>query len=73
METNKSTGMRQLLGRWISVAIILAAIVLGLAVLYHANYYPRTEDAEIFANFICLIFYIFKQIIKAHLGLPYST
>ena len=52
METNKSTGMRQLLGRWISVAIMLAAVVLGLAVLYHANYYPRTEDAEIFANFI---------------------
>ena len=52
METNKSTGMRQLLGSWISVAIMLAAVVLGLAVLYHANYYPRTEDAEIFANFI---------------------
>ena len=52
METNKSTGMRQLLGNWISVAIMLAAVVLGLAVLYHANYYPRTEDAEIFANFI---------------------
>ena len=52
METNKSTGMRPLLGSWISVAIMLAAVVLGLAVLYHANYYPRTEDAEIFANFI---------------------
>ena len=52
METNKSTRMRQLLGRWISVAILVAAVLLGLAVLYHANHYPRTEDAEIFANFI---------------------
>ncbi len=52
METNKSTRMRQLLGRWISVAILVAAVLLGLAVLYRANHYPRTEDAEIFANFI---------------------
>ena len=29
-----------------------AAVILGLTVLYHANYYPRTEDAEVFANFI---------------------
>jgi multidrug efflux system membrane fusion protein len=31
---------------------VLAAIVLGLAVLYHINHYPRTDDAEVFANFI---------------------
>jgi multidrug efflux system membrane fusion protein len=28
------------------------AVILGLAVFYHANQYPRTEDAEVFANFI---------------------
>ena len=27
-------------------------MILGLTVLYRENYYPRTEDAEIFANFI---------------------
>ena len=43
---------RQPLGRWISIAIVVAAVILGLTVLYRANYYPRTEDAEIFANFI---------------------
>jgi multidrug efflux system membrane fusion protein len=43
---------RQFLGRWISLAIVAAALVLGFVVLYQANYYPRTEDAEIFANFI---------------------
>src|SRR6266576_7198954 len=25
---------------------------MGFVVLYHTNYYPRTDDAEIFANFI---------------------
>jgi len=46
------TNWKKLGGRWISVAIVVTAAVLGLFVLYHANYYPRTEDAEIFANFI---------------------
>jgi multidrug efflux system membrane fusion protein len=52
METMTNTRPRQLLGRWISIAIVAAAVILGLAVLYQANYYPRTEDAEVFANFI---------------------
>jgi membrane fusion protein, multidrug efflux system len=49
---NMNTQLRKLLGRWISVAIVAAAVVLGLVVLYHTNYYPRTDDAEVFANFI---------------------
>jgi multidrug efflux system membrane fusion protein len=52
METMINTRPRHLLGRLISIAIVAAAVVLGLAVLYHTNYYPRTEDAEVFANFI---------------------
>lgn len=40
------------LGRWISVGIVMAAVTLGLVVLYHINYYPRTDDAEVLANFI---------------------
>jgi multidrug efflux system membrane fusion protein len=40
------------LGRWISVGIVMAAAVLGLVVLYQINYYPRTDDAEVLANFI---------------------
>jgi len=40
------------LPQWVSLAIVLAASVLGLVVLYHADRYPRTDDAEIFANFI---------------------
>src|SRR5258707_10249274 len=52
MEINKKTRLRQLLGRWISIVFVSGAVLLGLIVLYHANQYPRTEDAEVFANFI---------------------
>src|SRR5215467_15045154 len=40
------------LSRWVSVGIVLTAIFLGLAVLYHTNHSPRTDDAEVSANFI---------------------
>ncbi len=52
METNENTQRRKLLGRWISIAIISVAIVLGLVVLDRSNRHPRTDDAEVFANFI---------------------
>jgi membrane fusion protein, multidrug efflux system len=37
---------------WVSGAILAAAVALGLMVLYRANHHPRTDDAEILANFI---------------------
>ena len=40
------------LGRWPTVGILLAALVLGFVVLHHTSQHPRTDDAEIFANFI---------------------
>src|SRR6202453_266646 len=43
---------RKLLGRLISIGVVIAAVGLGLEVLYRTNYYPRTDDAEVFANFI---------------------
>src|SRR5712692_1766570 len=52
MELESPTTTTRQLSRWISVGIILVAIVLGLAVLYHVNHSPRTDDAEVFANFI---------------------
>ena len=39
-------------GRVLSVLIMAGAIVLGLVVVHHADYYPRTDDSEILANFI---------------------
>jgi multidrug efflux system membrane fusion protein len=52
MEIDTTTKSRKLTGRLVSIGIVITAVVLGLAVLYHTNYYPRTDDAEIFANFI---------------------
>jgi multidrug efflux system membrane fusion protein len=52
MDTSRNMRLRQHLGRWISIAIVAAAVVLGLFVLYRTNYHPRTDDAEVFANFI---------------------
>jgi membrane fusion protein, multidrug efflux system len=48
--TNRTPGI--LVGRILSALIVSGAIVLGVAVVYHANRYPRTDDCEIFANFI---------------------
>src|ERR1700745_2023236 len=52
METNKNSRLRQLLGRGLSIVFVATAVILGPGVFYHANQYPRTEDAEVFANFI---------------------
>src|ERR1700690_3737237 len=52
MDANGSVRRRKLLGRSISIAIVVVAVVVGFLVLHRTNYYPRTDDAEIFANFI---------------------
>ena len=43
---------RILVGRIFSALIVAGAILSGLVVLYHTNYYPRTDDSEILANYI---------------------
>jgi multidrug efflux system membrane fusion protein len=44
------------MGKWIgkilSAAIVIGCILAGLVVLYQTNRHPRTDDTEIFANFI---------------------
>jgi multidrug efflux system membrane fusion protein len=40
------------LGRIVSISIIAAALVTGLIVVNETNKFPRTDDAEVFANFI---------------------
>ena len=42
----------KVLGAVLSSAIVIGAVTLGLMVLYHVNSHPRTDDAEILANFI---------------------
>ena len=52
MATTTQLTSRNRRSRLISIGMVSAAVVCGLAVLYRTNYYPRTDDAEIFANFI---------------------
>jgi membrane fusion protein, multidrug efflux system len=52
MDSTPNTKIGKLVGWVVSVAIVIGALVLGLLVIYHANYYPRTDDSEILANFI---------------------
>ncbi len=39
-------------GRFVSAAIVLLAVVAIAVVIAHTNRYPRTNDAEVFANYI---------------------
>jgi len=48
--SNSRTGI--IVGRVLSALIVGGAIVSGLVVIYHTNRYPRTDDCEIFADFI---------------------
>src|SRR5215813_12813167 len=52
MEPDVSAHSRKLLGQLISIGIVISAVILGLVVLYRTNDYPRTDDAQVFANFI---------------------
>src|SRR5580698_9479367 len=52
MTSSADTNSGTVLGVVVSAAIVIGAVALGLIVLYHVNSYPRTDDAEILANFI---------------------
>jgi multidrug efflux system membrane fusion protein len=47
-----TNGWRVLAGRVLSGAIVIGVVASGLVVLHEVSYYPRTDDAEILANFI---------------------
>lgn len=51
-ELNHGAASPRPVDRWVSMGIVAIAILLGLAVLWRAGHHPRTDDAEIFANFI---------------------
>ncbi|HEX8811324.1 MAG TPA: biotin/lipoyl-binding protein, partial [Terracidiphilus sp.] len=52
MPDNDTPVQRTRRGKIVSVAIVVAALVAGLAVIWETDKYPRTNDAEVFANFI---------------------
>ena len=51
-EFSPGTASHRPIERWTSAAIVAMAILLGLLVLWRAGHRPRTDDAEVFANFI---------------------
>jgi membrane fusion protein, multidrug efflux system len=52
MPDNDTNPQRQHLGRIVSITIVAAALITGALVIARTNAYPRTDDAEVFANFI---------------------
>ena len=52
MPDNDTPVQRKRLGKIVSVAIPIAALLAGLLVINETDRYPRTDDAEVFANFI---------------------
>lgn len=52
MPDNDTNPERRRLGRIVSIAIVAAALITGALVISRTNQYPRTDDAEVFANFI---------------------
>jgi membrane fusion protein, multidrug efflux system len=66
MKSNPDTKIGKLLGKVLSVAIVIGALAMGLVVLYHANHYPRTDDSEIVANFIGIAPQVDGPILRLH-------
>jgi membrane fusion protein, multidrug efflux system len=52
MPDSETAPPRKYLGRIVSIGIIAGALITGLLVVGETNRYPRTDDAEVFANFI---------------------
>jgi multidrug efflux system membrane fusion protein len=52
MPDNDTAPHLQRLGRIVSISIIVGAVFTGLLVISKTNRFPRTDDAEVFANFI---------------------
>ena len=52
MDSETELNSHKLIGRWLSIGIMIAAAVLGLIVLYKTTHHPRTDDATVLANYI---------------------
>lgn len=52
MDGDSKPSSEKQLSRWLSIGVVFATLILGLVVLYRTSYHPRTDDAEVFANYI---------------------
>ena len=64
--TNTQVRARVGVARWLSACIVVAAVSLGLLVLHRTNRNPRTDDAEVLANFIGIAPQVEGRIIRLH-------
>jgi multidrug efflux system membrane fusion protein len=51
---------------WTSLSIVAVAALLGILVIWRSSHHPRTDDAEIFANFIGMAPQVEGPIIELH-------
>ena len=61
------------LGHVVSAAIMAAAVVTGLLVVRDATLSPRTDDAEVFANFIGIAPLVNGPITRLNVADPVTT
>jgi multidrug efflux system membrane fusion protein len=52
MDTAVQIANRQRTGRWVLIGVVVAAAIVLLLVVYQINYHPRTDDANVWANYI---------------------
>jgi len=52
MDTAVEITNRQRTGRWVLIGVVVAAAIVLLLVVYQTNYHPRTDDANVWANYI---------------------
>src|SRR5271167_1959419 len=52
MDTAVEITNRQRNGRRVLIGVVVAAVIVLLLVIYQTNHYPRTDDANVWANYI---------------------
>jgi multidrug efflux system membrane fusion protein len=55
MVTSTEITNQRRIGRWVLVGVVIAAVLALLLVVYQVNYYPRTDDASVWANYIQVV------------------
>lgn len=63
---NEETPTRSLAGKVISIVIVLCALLTAALVIWRTNRLPRTDDAEVFANFIGIAPLVEGPIVKLY-------
>jgi multidrug efflux system membrane fusion protein len=66
MEINLSPEQKKRYGRTISLVVIAYTVVVGAVALHKADYSPRTDDAEVFANYIGIAPQVDGPIVKLY-------